>query len=480
MSHELRRALDDLVQGVATDQENRARSGDGLPVAAMTARARRGRVRHAALVSTAAACAVLAVGAGGVAVATWDRAEPAPAAPPTQISTPTPSPEVPSPSPSATPSATATAPAVVLPTGDPGLPFGVCGSTIDAAAALPSSPAVALTLAAGPSSVLQGQPVELRTELAVTTPEVTAFGPDSGPTAVLLRDGVVVATARTYPVGTGPETVAVLEESPDARLTSQFVSHTTLVVCDAPGASAGADLPAGDYQAVALSDVWTADRDAASAFLSDGVRTIADIAPSVPLQQVVAVSAPVAVQVGGTTVDPAAVPVPPAAAPVLGDRNVPDGDPYPSACNPTTTPGDAGGLLPVTAPGTTVTAGGASPDAAVSVTYTGSGRIALFVTGQLLRVVQDGAVVAVSSSTPQRVDLDHGSTLTTPVTTWQSCDGSWPGPATTLAPGTYTAYPVALVGVLGLVAADGTELQPRAGEVDLHQLVGAPVTLVIP
>lgn len=100
MSHELHRALDDLVQGVATEHE----AGAGLPVAAMTARARSRRVRFTALVSTAAACAVLAVGAGGVAVATWDRAEVQPAVPtPTASSTPTPEVTQPAPAPSSDP-----------------------------------------------------------------------------------------------------------------------------------------------------------------------------------------------------------------------------------------------------------------------------------------------------------------------------------------------------------------------------------------
>jgi hypothetical protein len=471
MSHELRHALDDLVQGVATEHQ----AGAGLPVDAMTARARRARVRFTTLVSTAAACAVVAVGAGGVAVATWDRADPVPAAPPTRESTPTPSPDVTAPP--ATPSATADVPAVVLPSADRALAFGACGSTTDPGAAVPSSPAVALTLAAAPAVALRGEPLELRSELAVTGPGLAAFGPDSGPTVLLLRDGVVVATAPTYPASAAVETVTFLYDAPDHRSASAFVSHAAPVVCDAPGASAGAPLPAGRYQAIAVSDAWTADHDAASAVMSDGVRTIADLAPSVPLQHVVAVSAPVEVQVGDDLVDPAAVATPPQSAPVPGDRNVPDGDPYPSACSSTLTPGDAGGLLPVTGPTGTVLAGTA---AAVSVTYTGSGRAALSVEAQFLKVVQDGVVVAVSASTPLRVDVDRGSTVDTPVTTWQSCTDGWPGATTTLESGTYTAYPVALVGVLGLVAADGTVVQERGSEVDLHQLVGAPVTLVVP
>lgn len=470
MSHELRRALDALVQDVATEQDARTRAGGGLPVATMTARAHRRRVRFTALVSAAVTCGLLAVAAGGVAVATWDRAEVQPAVP-SPSGTPTPTRDASSPS--ATPSATPSRAATVLPSADPGLPFGACGSTLVAAAGLPSSSAVALTLAAGPASVLRGEPFEVRTELAATGTDVAAFGPDSGPTVLVLRDGVVVATAPTYPPGADVDSVDFVYADPSAPSTSAFVSHVAPVVCGAPGASVGDALPGGDYTVLAVSDAWTADRAAASEVVADGVRTITEIAAVVPVQQVVAVSPPVTVRVGSEPVDPATVPTPPASAPVLGDRNVPSGDPYPSACEATTTPGDAGGLLPVTR---TVTAEGD----AVTVTYTGSGRVALFVSGQFLRVVQDGVVVAVSSSPARQVDLDHGSAVTAAASTWLGCAAGWPGGETALAPGTYTAYPVALVGVLGLVAADGTEVQARGSEPDLHQLVGQPVTLVVP
>lgn len=115
MTDELRRALDDLVHGTAAEQESRARTGGGLPVARMTARARRGRIRHTALVSATATALTIAVVVGGVAAATWDRPEPAPAGPPTHTTSPVPRPD-PTPSATSSPAPDAAPPPSATPT----------------------------------------------------------------------------------------------------------------------------------------------------------------------------------------------------------------------------------------------------------------------------------------------------------------------------------------------------------------------------
>lgn len=474
MSDQLRRALDDLVQDVAAEQDSRARSGGGLPVGAMTARARRGRIRHTALVSAVTACAVLGVAAGGVAVASWERPEPAPAAPPT---TPAPSPSTAAPVPSATP--TATTPALALPSGDPALPFGACGSLVGAPTAAPTAGGLALELTATPS-VLGGAPVEVRTTLVATSGDVGAVAPATGPTVLLARDGVVVATAPTYPAGSTDDTVAFVYDDPEYASTQTFVSHVTPTVCDAPGASAGEPLPAGDYEAIAVTGAWTTGRDALLAVVGDGVWTAADVAGYVPLVEGTVLSAAAPVRVEAQDADPAALPQAPAGPPSLDGLGVADDlNPYPDGCDAVVTPDPDGSLLAVTGPQGTVTAGA---DVEVSTTYGGSGRIAL-ARGSLLRLVRDGAVVASSQVASGREDIDFGSTVSTavPTASWRTCAGGLTTEyGVALEPGTYTAYPVVTASPQGLTGPDGAEIEPRGSEVTAHQLVGEPFTLVVP
>ncbi|WP_217615172.1 hypothetical protein [Cellulomonas sp. GbtcB1] len=470
MSDELRRALDDLVQDVAAEQDSRARSGGGLPVGAMTARARRNRIRHTALVSAVTACAVLGVAAGGVAVASWDRPESAPAAPPTRTSAP-------SPTPTSSPSPTTSS--VVLPSGDPALPFGTCGSLVGAPTAAPAGEGLALELAATPS-VLGGAPVDVRTTLAATSGDVGAVAPQTGPTVLFSRDGVVVATALTYPAGTTVDAVAFVYDDPDHPSRSTFVSHVTPTVCDAPGASVGEPLPAGDYAVIAVAGTWTTGRDALRGVAGDGVWTAADIASSVPLEERSVMSAAVPVRVEVQDADPATLPQAPTGPPSLDGVGVADDlNPYPDSCDTVVTPDPAGGLLAVTGPRGTVTAG---TEVEVATTYGGSGRISLG-RGSLLRLVRDGAVVAATAVGYDLEDVDFGSTVTTavPTASWGTCaGGTTTAYGVALEPGTYTAYPVVLASPYGLVGPDGTEIVPRGSEVTTRQLVGEPFTLVVP
>ncbi|WP_431837422.1 hypothetical protein [Cellulomonas sp. Y8] len=479
MSDELRRALDDLVQDVAAEQDSRARSGGGLPVGAMTARARRNRIRHTVLVSAVTACAVLGVAAGGVAVASWDPPEPAPAAPPTRTSAPSPT-RTPTPSPTPTSSPSPTTPSVVLPAGDPALRFGSCGSLVGAPPAAPTGAGLALDLAATPS-VLGRAPVEVRTTLAATAGDVGAVAPQTGPTVLFARDGAVVAVAPTYPAGSTDDAVAFVYDDPENPSTSTFVSHVTPTVCDAPGASVGAPLPPGDYAAIAVAGTWTTGRDALLELAAgDGVWTAADVASFVPLEERSVVSAAVPVRVEVQDADAATLPQAPAGPPGLDGLGVADDlNRYPDSCDTVVTPDPARGLLAVTGPRGTVTAG---TEVEVATTYGGSGRISLG-RGSLLRLVRDGAVVAATDVRYDLEDVDFGSTVTTavPTTSWRACaGGTTTAYGVALEPGTYTAYPVVLASPYGLVGPDGTEIVPRGSEVTTRQLVGEPFTLTVP
>jgi hypothetical protein len=471
--HDLHSALDDLARRTADEQGRLMRAGTGLSADDVASGARRHRRRRATV--TAVAGLVVLGGAAMAGATGFGRpaATPPAAPPPRPVVT-----SAPPTSPSPVATSAAGRPSVALPTGDPELPFGVCGSTVGAATEAPATADLTYELAASPTSLLTGQPAEMRARLSSAS-SLAAFTADTGPTIVLAHDGVVVAVASTYPPGTDLTTVSWVDPQADHPTGTEFVSHLTPTVCDAPGASAGAPLPAGEYQAFAVGEAWVVDRDAAFAMLSDGLRTIQDVRESVDVTRVGVVGPAVDVRIDSTAVEPAAVLRPPAAPPVLGGRNVRDElDHYPSVCEPTVDAGDAGGLLAIAGPSGTVSEGA---DVLVTVTYRGSGRIALSGGGAFLRLVQDGVVVAASrASAVGTVDLDFGSAVTSPAstTTWTRCSDGVQVDGT-LETGTYTAYPVQQVGVLGLVAQDGATVLARGSEVPLHQLVGAPFTLVV-
>ena len=473
MSDELRRALDDLVQGVAAEQDARARAGGGLPISRMTARARRGRVRRAALVSAITACAVLGAAAGGVAVATWDRPSPAPAGPPTRTAVPTPRP-TPAPTTDAP-----TAPRTVLPTGDGSLPFGACGSLVASPTDPPAAPEVVLRLTTAPAAVPRGATVEVRTTLG-SSGDIGVVGTGSGPRIVVARDGVVVAVADTYPAAARVDTVNFVYDDPQYPSSAIFVSHITPTVCDAPGAVAGAALPAGDYEVLALSEAWTTPRDELMGLVGDSGWTVQDVAEHLPLEHRSAVSDPVTLRIEPRDVDPATLPPVPTGPPSLeGAGSYSDAYSYPDPCTQAVTPNASEGVLTVAGPAGTVTAG---DDVEIRTTYAGSGRLTLRRASDL-RLVRDGEVVATTVVTFGREDIDHGTTVTAvaPTSVGRSCsDGATAEMDVPVPPGTYTAYPVTVVSPEGLVAPDGTDVLPRGWEGAAHELVGEPFTLVVP
>jgi len=329
--------------------------------------------------------------------------------------------------------------------------------------------------------VLGGAPVEVRTTLLAAGGDVAAVAPATGPTVLLAQDGVVVATAPTYPSASTVDTVALVYDDGEHASTPTFVSHVTPTVCDAPGASAGEPLPAGDYEAIAVAGVWTTGRDALLTLVAgDGVYTTADVAEYGPLEDGSVVSAAVPVRVEAQDADAAALPQVPAGPPSLDGVGVADDlTTYPDGCDAVVTPDPAGGVLAVTGPQGTVTAG---TGVEVSTTYGGSGRISLG-RGSLLRLTRDGAVVAATEVAYGLEDIDFGSTVSTavPTVSWRTCaDGLVTAYDVPLEPGTYTAYPVVLASPYGLVGPDGTEIVPRGSEVTTRQVVGEPFTLVVP
>ncbi|GIG35978.1 hypothetical protein [Cellulomonas pakistanensis] len=448
MSDQLRRALDDLVQGVATEQDARTRAGGGLPVDAMTARARRGRVRHTALVSAVTACAVLGVAAGGAAVAAWERPEPAPAAPPTESTAPSPTP-----TPTTTPSPSATAPAVVLPTGDAALPFGACGALVDAAGDVPLDDrwTIATTLASPEAAVGGGLLVSTRVDVVLPddwSPVGVGFGiwSAAGPELLVVRDGVVVGSGDLYgdvPAGLESYDIRASANSP------AYQGWLPLVSC-----SDGNPLPAGDYTVVPTARVLPLGDDAAVAdeLAVDGAESVAarhadDWRRTVgePLDVVVVEGEPGALPPARTRDDGVIVPEP--------------------SCGSAVVTSTAARLLEWSVLAPHVVAEGSTRDTSGSLAYLGPGRLRLAVqTVPSFWAVQDGVVVGASPAPTDAyhavVDLDRSSPLHLRGTLdVRTCQGGGPGEEP-LPPGQYTLVPSLLVSGGEVRTAEGVRELP--------------------
>ncbi|GEK20083.1 hypothetical protein [Cellulomonas xylanilytica] len=252
MNRDLESALEELA--ARAEQSHRSRRAP-LPVDLITARARRGRRTRGALVAAGAAAAVVAV--AGTAFAVLPNLTPVPPA-----ETPTPTVTTsPTPTPTETPTPTPTLAPVVLPPGNPSLPFGACGSLADAAPAYPVDDRVDVritpatdTLSAGGFVSAGGvieRPMPFETYLAYAVP-------DDGPSVAVVKDGVVVGTASFSEVA-GDVTAG--RSGNDGEVTF-FTSLLGLTVCD-PGdggpVTAGRPLPAGTYELRPWASIVTYD-----------------------------------------------------------------------------------------------------------------------------------------------------------------------------------------------------------------------------
>ena len=195
--------------------------------------------------ATGAAAAVVIV--AGTAFAVLPNLTPAPPAEtptPTVTTSPTPTPtETSTPTPTVTP--------VVLPVGNPALPYGVCGSLADAAPAYPVDDRVVVRVTPATGTLPSGGFLAAGGVIERPTP-VDAYlayaVPDDGPSVAVVQDGVVVGTASFSPAAGD---VMSGRSGYDGEVTS-FDGLLGLTVCD-PGdggpvdrgtAAAGRDLRA--------------------------------------------------------------------------------------------------------------------------------------------------------------------------------------------------------------------------------------------
>lgn len=468
MSDHLHRALDDLVDGVAT--AHRDLPDAGLPLADLIARTRRGRTRRAALTTAAATCAVLAL-TGGTLALLPDQA-PAPA-PPAHTTTPAPRPSTtPAPRPSTAPTADdPAAPTTTLPTGDPGLPFGACGSLVTTPPADPVDDRWETVLAVLAEVVRPGEPVPVvtRTSLALTPdwePRSAHFGlyEDRGPDLLVVHDGIVVAATDSYG-GTWPVITAYDVEA--STTSSVYRTHVPLTSC-----LDGGDLPAGEYQVVAAARVMPLGPDPSA--IGDGTTAAAAaLAAEHPQDWRRVLSEPATVTIAAdgavTTPAPPSEDVRLAAEPACG------------AAVPDLTTGGAFDLD--AAPVASVVAG-QELDAPATLTYRGPSRLRAYLrTGVQYWLEQDGVVVGTSRPASAdlwaSVDLDTGSVLPVPDRTdLERCDATGSATEEALPPGTYTVHPVVPVTAAELRTPEGvTPLAVPEGPVVV--VAGEPFEIVI-
>lgn len=386
------------------------------------------RRTRATLVATGAAAAVVV---GTLLVVLPDRS---------------PAPPVDTPAPTVTTSSTPTATVapVVLPTGDPALPFGACGALADAAPAYAVDDRVvasvapdAATLASG-GFLAAGGVVDRELDGGVLAYAV----PDDGPRVAVVQDGVVVGTT-----GFSPEPADVMSgrSGDDGEVTS-FRGLLGLTVCDDGGAAtAGRPLPAGTYELRPWADVVTYDdREEAPPELSEESLTF-EQAVALGGTGATAVGEPTTVTVTGDA--QAQLPLPGADVPL--DRTTFAGPPACGAAAPAAPVRGAMLDLQVEPAATTLPSG--SPlTATATVQYTGPGRLRVYGYDAIeYWVVQGGVVVGTTvqaNDAFSQLDLGAGAPLgfAADDRALTSCidDGGFPlSSGDPLPAGAYTVYP---------------------------------------
>ncbi|WP_454050768.1 hypothetical protein [Cellulomonas sp. Marseille-Q8402] len=465
MNRDLDSALRDLASGAAAAHRTRVDAEAGLLLDPTVRRVRRRRVVRGALATTGTAAVLTGLVLGGLALGREPAPQPAGPTPSPSVSTPDPTP---TPTPSVTPAPPPAALGPVLPTGDPALPFGACGSLAGAAPATPVDPAFLTEIEVGSPDVPAGGSLEVRGLVHRPSDPATATYytavPSSGPRLAVLRDGVVVGTGLLGGDASWELRNGYLGE---ARWSADWLP---LAVCGPdgqPGVSAGAPLPAGAYQVVPWADVvdlGTSDEG----LVTDG-GDLVDGAQAVDGRgtRVTALGAPVDFTVSGTADTVAA---PPGSG---GTPTIPAGGAGP-LCTGAAPAGASTGPLRLDNP---FTGGVVSPgdlaDLTTDLTYTGEGRLGFRAVPLWVLVTQGGLVVG---SSPYPYEADWRPLLATgtaaPLTPLSgeltTCDTGEPLPA-----GTYELW------LSVQVLPDGTP--PDAdGTWTWSTVVSEPATLVVP
>lgn len=469
MTDDLRRALEDLAARTTAEHSARARAGHGLPIDDMTTCARRRRHRHAAAISAAVLTSVLAVGAAGIALAGWPPDEPLPATP---SPTPTNAPET-------TPIPAPTQDRVVLPPGDPALPFGACGSVVGSPTELPLSgggwtPAATVTA----TTVVAGGPVEVTGRISVDWGQGADTGVvrGGGPLFVVTHDGVVVAATELYgELSVAPELYTI-----DAGTLTTYGGLLPLASCEPSqiGRADGGALPSGDYELRIIGELLPLGDDrAVSDQIAAGTTSAEQVAEQRAADWQAAVSEPVPFTIAGP---------PPTAAqpPARRELDLRPLSPQPSCGAPAPTDG-TGDLFTLNLASTPQTvAAGRTARVEADLTYNGPGRARLFTSlATQFWAVRDGVVVGQGALHFDGyfavVDIGSGFMLDEAADLeLKACagpvDGSDPLPA-----GTYTVYPGVQISDLRITTVSGTNNLTTADGGTFSAVLGTPFTLTI-
>jgi hypothetical protein len=454
MNRDLDAALHDLAEHAAATHRTRREDGTGVSTAAVTHRVRHHRRVRASLTAATALVAVAGVVLAGTALA--DRRDPLPADSPTVA--PSPSVTTPAPTPSET------TPAVVLPTGDPSLPFGECGSLVGAAPAHPVTSDYQITLRPETSMVAAGQALVVhasRERELTQTPFLSAVEKAPARGAVL-RDGVTVAVSALG----STERVAdyLFEGTTDSHVADENLLLTTCIPVGQEDVRAGVPLPAGEYTLQAWSPIVDLGEDDYASRDGEGGshRPLDDLIAErgVPLT---VIGDPVTITVTGQA--DTADPEPGSGTALALPQNMgwPEcGDPAPD----TTTPNSFRLTTPLSGSRVTLEDG---LTVAATFEYTGPGSVSLFDVGTSVWLVQDGQVVGNDFLIPERQSwwmLGSGVTVGTQVGTGLiapclpgtgAAEGStMTSFGTPVPPGEYQAYLARYIDVRDVPSTTGT------------------------
>ncbi|GIG22160.1 hypothetical protein Cch01nite_28840 [Cellulomonas chitinilytica] len=457
MNRDLSTALGELADRVERSQRA---PGQELPVGRVAARVRHRRRIRAVTVSVASAAAI-AVLAVGTAYAVRPPARPAP---------PAHTPSASSTSATPTPTPTPTPDLVVLPSGDPTLPYGSCGSLADTVPVPAVGERYEAQVRLSEATAQAGDPLAVESWIAVADgggEGLLSIVPGSGPALTVTRDGVVVATADLYQGHEAEDELydAWWGENPPTT----YVGSIGLTVCDdGHGATSGRPLPAGHYEVRAWGGVTSLGNEPGETYQGRSLDELRALPVAEPL----------------TAVGPA---VPFDIVGEAPDATVPEWS---------TVPFDAGPASPLPACGDPAPAGPTSPamlsldldrfpstapagtelDVAGRLTYAGPDRIRAGL-GWWVEyvVVQHGVVVGgvwadQVDGWVQGVDLGRGAGMRL-----ESGAGPLVGcTSDTLPAGDYTVIP--------LVALTGWTTRPSGtwtGGDLVHAVIGAPFTLTL-
>lgn len=367
-------------------------------------------------------------------------------------------------------------PRTVLPEGDASLPYGECGSLVASAPALPWTDEVVTTTTPQATTARPGGRLWVESSTGDAGGTTITVVPETGPTVVIVRDGVVVGVS------------GLVADEGRLRISSSYpgfwdagaVGAVDLVVCD-PGTEGrttpGAPLPPGEYRVQAVMPVTWIGVEHGDAVEGADVYDVEAVQDHPTAQRGTARSTAFTLQVEGDPAEPA----------VTGedarDVDFPDEVDLSAPCG-APAPEVSQGMFTLERDAQSATLNGRVLDTRVTLRYHGPGRVELFPGNYVEYVlVQDGVVVGTGDdpgSDGGTLRMRHGAGLVrvsgTPL---GSCPDPWEQP---LAAGTYQVYPTLYVSLDHVTLTDGTVVAPDPAGGDgwsSTEVVGEPFELVV-